>query len=332
MMAWRLPKLLPNAWLLVLCLLGGCTSMSERGTLAQLQRVSLDLEDVRIEGGIERAMQSYQRFLEETPESAMTPEALRRLADLKLEREYGVLEMPTSTAASGAPAPSLSRPARAERLAGAAVTDDAPAGEQESMADFESRATQMDVTASVSTFEYEDELANQGAEQAIALYQQLLEQYPYYERNDQVLYQMTRAYDELGRTEDAVAVMDRIVAQYPRSRVIDEVQFRRGEYFFTRNRFLDAEEAYQAVVGIGPSSFYYEMARYKLGWTFYKQDMLEEGLDQFVALLDYKLQTGYDFDNPGSTVEQQRLDDTHRVISLSFSALGGPETIVAYFE
>ncbi|WP_111656476.1 tetratricopeptide repeat protein [Isoalcanivorax indicus] len=330
---------LVRLWPLVLILgLSGCASMSERGTLAQLQRVSLDLEDARIEGGIERAMQSYQRFLEETPESAMTPEALRRLADLKLEREYGVLEVPSpaerpavSRGTTSAPA-ALARPAQAERVAGRQMSDDESSEAQESLADFESRATQMDMTAQASSFEHEDELANRGAEEAIALYQQLLEQYPYYERNDQVLYQMTRAYDELGRTEEAVAVMDRIVAQYPRSRVIDEVQFRRGEFFFTRNRFLDAEDAYQAVVRQGSTSFYYEMARYKLGWTFYKQDMLEEGLDQFVALLDYKLQTGYDFDNPGSTVEQQRLDDTHRVISLSFSALGGPETIVEYFE
>ena len=41
-------------------------------------------------------MESYRRFLEETPESALTPEAMRRLADLKIEREYGYLTAPAA--------------------------------------------------------------------------------------------------------------------------------------------------------------------------------------------------------------------------------------------
>ena len=39
-------------------------------------------------------MEGYQRFLEETPESALTPAAMRRLADLKIEREYGYPDCP----------------------------------------------------------------------------------------------------------------------------------------------------------------------------------------------------------------------------------------------
>ena len=35
-------------------------------------------------------MQSYRRFLEETPTSRMAPEAMRRLADLQLEKAYGI--------------------------------------------------------------------------------------------------------------------------------------------------------------------------------------------------------------------------------------------------
>ena len=38
-----------------------------------------------------------------------------------------------------------------------------------------------------------------GPLQAITDYKKILNEYPWYERNDQVLYQMARAYDELGR-------------------------------------------------------------------------------------------------------------------------------------
>ena len=59
---------------------------------------------------------------------------------------------------------------------------------------------------------------------------------------------MSRAYEELGQTEEAMGVMDRLVRDFPRSRYIDEVQFRRAEYFFTRKQYLDAEEAYKSIV------------------------------------------------------------------------------------
>src|SRR6059036_2715008 len=60
------------------------------GTLAELRNVRPDLQDVKVEQGLDQAMQWYRRFLEETPETAMTPEAMRRLADLQLEKQFGI--------------------------------------------------------------------------------------------------------------------------------------------------------------------------------------------------------------------------------------------------
>lgn len=313
-------------------LLTSCAAISEKGTIAQLRRVELDLEDKVIKGGIEKAMQGYRKFLEETPESAMTPEAIRRLADLKIEKEYGIFVSPDvapSRSDNATPA-SMERPQKATLTKTQTVEKEADEP-RESQADFEARTTRMDVPVNTKAAPING-LENRGAEEAIALYKQLLEKYPLYERNDQVLYQMTRAYQELGRVEEAVAVMNRIVAEYPNSDYIDEIQFRRGEYYFMRKRYLDAEEAYLAIIDMGSSSFYYEMSLYKLGWSFYKQDMHEEALKQFVALLDYKIDTGYDFSNPSDEFEKKRVDDTHHVISLSFSAMGGPESVVAYFN
>ena len=52
-------------------------------TLAELRDVRPDTSEVQVEQGLDKAMESYRRFLEETPETAMTPEAMRRLADLQ---------------------------------------------------------------------------------------------------------------------------------------------------------------------------------------------------------------------------------------------------------
>jgi len=60
----------------------------------------------------------------------------------------------------------------------------------------------------------------QGAE-AIKLYTNLLKSYPDYPRNDQVLYQLARAYETTGQPEKALATLDDILRKYPKSPQLD---------------------------------------------------------------------------------------------------------------
>ena len=77
---------------LVATVLASCaTSVNQQGTLAELNGVDADLDEIYLEDSLERAAQSYRRYLQETPESARTPEAMRRLADLQIEQAYGVM-------------------------------------------------------------------------------------------------------------------------------------------------------------------------------------------------------------------------------------------------
>jgi tetratricopeptide (TPR) repeat protein len=52
-----------------------------------------------------------------------------------------------------------------------------------------------------------DTLDHASYSSAISLYQQLLESYPDYRRNDTVLYQLGRAYETGGRNDEALAVL-----------------------------------------------------------------------------------------------------------------------------
>jgi tetratricopeptide (TPR) repeat protein len=312
-----------------------CSSLDERGTIAQLRNRQIEIKEEKLVGGLEKAMESYQQFLQETPDSPLAPEAIRRLADLKVEKEYGVITGDSETSAGRPAALSAPEPSRHREIAQTTpAPSDQPEGESE--AEFERRTTRGEQVAAATVEESEpirggDDLERAGALEAIELYQKLLREYPLYDRNDQVLYQMSRAYEELGRNEEAMQVMDRLVKEYPQSRYMDEVQFRRAEYFFTRRKYLDAEDAYKAIVDTGVSSSYYQLALYKLGWTFYKQELYEEGLDKFIALLDHQVSVGYDFDQTEDGPERKRMDDTFRVISLSFSYLGGADVVVDYF-
>ncbi|WP_129124657.1 tetratricopeptide repeat protein [Geomonas oryzae] len=301
-------------------LLAACQSGGGRETIAQLKDVKVEIKEVPIEGGLEKAMEGYQHFLDETPESALTPAAIRRLADLKIEKEYGYVAAPAGKAGREAVLPA---PERAEVASSAAPAAPSRAP-GESDADFEKRT--------LKAKEGHDGEERAGAREAIALYRKLLDKYPHYQGNDQVLYQMSRAYEELGETEEAMAVMQRMVKDYPGSRYMNEVQFRRAEYFFTHRQYIEAEGVYKGLVEAGPETSFYELALYKLGWTFYKQELYEEGLDRFIALLDHKVSTGYDFAATGDDLERKRVDDTFRVISQSFSYLHGAASAVEYFE
>ncbi len=79
---------------LATALLVGCTAHHKptRATLADLHNMRPDVQEVRVDQGLDQAMQSYRRFLEETPETSMTPEAMRRLADLQIEKQFGSSE------------------------------------------------------------------------------------------------------------------------------------------------------------------------------------------------------------------------------------------------
>ena len=293
--------------LAILVMLVSCQSIKDKDTIAKLRHKQIEIKDEKIEGGLEKAMLSYKRFLEETPDSALTPEAIRRLADLKIEKEYGTLTEDAGPSEQ-AQAQELTAPKRAARPKSAAVAGGPSEQElahipvhDESEADFERRATQRQQVTGLAANGLAnggDDLERAGAREAIALYTKLLNDHPLYERNDQVLYQMSRAYEELGQTKEAMVVMERMVRDFPRSRYIDEVQFRRAEYFFAHKRYLNAEDAYGSVVDIGVGSSFYELALYKLGWTFYKQELYKDGLHRFIALMDHKLSVGYDFARP----------------------------------
>ncbi|MDH3982911.1 MAG: tetratricopeptide repeat protein [Gammaproteobacteria bacterium] len=308
-----------------------CATTSENGTLSELQQVRPDVKDVYLEDSLERAAQSYRRYLEETSESARTPEAMRRLADLQVEQAYGVL--------GSGEIVEMAAPDAASEIETIATASSAPKHSEatESELEFERRATQREALLTADVDRDRERCGEQGEpipagpREAIETYKKILETYPNYERNDKVLYQMSRAYDEIGQPDEAMEVMDRLVVRYPYSKYVDEVQFRRGEYFFIRKQYLDAEDAYGSIVKMGSTSAYYELALYKQGWSLYKQEFYEEALHNYVALLDYRNSIGYDFDQNFEENDEHRIADTFRVISLSFSNLGDPEVVNEYF-
>ncbi len=352
-------------------LLSSCATTNTEGTLASLNDIKFEVKEETIEDSLEKAMVSYAKFLKETPETEMTPEALRRLADLKIQKEYEVIDqvhqqqkveqalrynseiishneeadnLKTKTdGVSQAVDMQVPETAFVSIETGenkkSIATEDGPIADisEDEQAFGERAGKKIDLSRSNKIAGNDDvidadDLQAAGAKEAIELYKGLLKKYPLFERNDQVLYQLSRAYEETGEVDIAMVTLEQLIAQYPQSRHIDEAQFRRAEYFFTRKKFLDAEESYATVIAGGEGSAFYELALYKRGWSFFKQDLYEEALKDYIKMLDYKIDNGYELDNINNKIEKKRIDDTYRVISLSFSYLGGAEAIVDFFD
>jgi tetratricopeptide (TPR) repeat protein len=186
----------------------------------------------------------------------------------------------------------------------------------------------------------ERELAtNEGlrATEAIHLYSALLKAYPKYERNDSVLYQLARAYELNAQPDRALASLDRLVAQYPNSHFIDEAQFRRGELLFSEKAYPKAQAAYESVIKVGPSSAFYNQSLYKHGWTLFKQGENERSLDSFAGVLDSVLISKRDANTlieieTLSRANRELVEDTFRVMSITFSYLDGPKSVADFVK
>jgi TolA-binding protein len=200
------------------------------------------------------------------------------------------------------------------------------------LGDLELEATETDqLTRNIES------LDSTGYDSAVVLYQQLLEAYPDYRRNDTVLYQLARAYEIGGRTDEALEILDELVGKFPDTALIDEVQFRRGEMLFLRRRYNDAEMAYQDVRKYGDTSRFYEQALYKLGWSRFKLAWHEDSLDPFFELLDRKVK-GIEIGEGEERLaimkraERELVEDTFRVLSISFSYMKGADSIDAFLD
>lgn len=170
--------------------------------------------------------------------------------------------------------------------------------------------------------------------EAIKLYESLLAAYPRYERNDAVMYQLSRAYESEAQPEKALAVLDKLVTSHPNSKWTTEAQFRRGELLFSAGRYKDAERAYAAVIAAGTESGYYDQGLYKHGWSLFKQGRGEDSVNSFLRVIDRvlvengKLREREALERP----ERELTEDAFRAIAITFYDLDGAESLDGFLK
>lgn len=172
---------------------------------------------------------------------------------------------------------------------------------------------------------------------SIKTYQQLLAEHPDDPKNDRVLYQLARAYQNSGQPALAVETLGQLQEKYPDSRLNGDAHFRRAELLFRLGRYAEAEGEYATVMKLGNATPFFVPAQYKYGWTLFKQSRFDEALPVFFAILDRDLPPGEpkDVDAALKAVDKGKADlakDSLRVTILTFAVQGGGAAINQYFS
>ena len=156
-------------------------------------------------------------------------------------------------------------------------------------------------------------------------YEKLLKRYPKSKDNEKILYQLARAYDLSGQPEKSLKAMSRLMKEFPNNKHSEEVQFRRGEIYFVQKDYKRAERSYASVLS-NRESPYYERSLYKHGWALFKLNRLKDARYSFYKLLDLHFKPGRNYRDFARS-EKELVDDTMRVVSLSFSFEEGTKSI-----
>jgi TolA-binding protein len=126
---------------------------------------------------------------------------------------------------------------------------------------------------------------------AVDQYTKIVQEYPKFERTDEVLYFLGQYLMEDGQDRKALVAYKRLVEKYPQSKYISDAYLAFGEYYFnnSKGRRPELEKALAAYKKAAefPESQVYAYALYKQGWCYYNLSDYEAAKDKFKTVVLY---------------------------------------------
>jgi len=174
--------------------------------------------------------------------------------------------------------------------------------------------------------------ANALKNQAIEVYQRILDHFPNFDQTDKVHFYMAHEFRELGKVNDMIVHYRNIIQSYPNSQYVSESYLLLGDHYFKSQNLDMAEKHYSAIINY-PGCPAYPIAQYKLGWCHINRAEFKKAIHRFGMAL-------------ASAENQQTTDiDTYRHVDIRLESLIDmaycyvdcykdhlPETAIAYFQ
>lgn len=121
--------------------------------------------------------------------------------------------------------------------------------------------------------------------EAQAIYKEILQQAPSYERLDEVIFRLGQGLIEANKGAEAVHYLQRLVKNYPNSKYLADAHLALGEFFFEKEMLGLAKDNYSAVLKYKDNRLY-DFALYKLGWVQYNLQEYRESVTSFQQVVE----------------------------------------------
>ncbi len=152
-------------------------------------------------------------------------------------------------------------------------------------------------------------------DRTIALYRQLINDFPNYRLLDGAYYLLGYTLRTQGDAEEGMQAWRTLVERYPNSRFYAEVWFRIGDYHFDEEEWPEAIQAFSKVTPIRDGA-YYDKALYKLAWTYYLVNEFDKSVTLFFELLDFSWAKRLAGESEGGSVLEE---EAVQYVAISFS-------------
>ncbi|RKH48608.1 hypothetical protein D7X55_27785 [Corallococcus sp. AB049A] len=126
---------------------------------------------------------------------------------------------------------------------------------------------------------------------AVEQYTKIVQEYPKFERTDEVLFFLGQYLMEDGQDKKALVAFKRLVEKYPQSKYIPDAYFAFGEYYFnnSKGKRPELEKALAAYKKAAeyPENQVYAFALYKQGWCYFNMGEYESAKDKYKTVVLY---------------------------------------------
>jgi len=137
--------------------------------------------------------------------------------------------------------------------------------------------------------------------QAIEIYQRIIDHFPEYSNRDRVYFFMAHEFRELGQINDMISSYNAIIEKFPLSDFVPESYLLIGDHFFKLQNLNKAQTNYEKILNY-PKSPAFPISQYKLGWCFINRADFNKAIKYFENAL-----TG------SKNIETKKIDTYKRV-------------------
>jgi TolA-binding protein len=179
-----------------------------------------------------------------------------------------------------------------------------------------------------------DRASRKALQHALDTYQLILDEYPDYQRRDEVVFSLGYNLKESDRGSEALSHYKTLIKKYPTSKFVPDAYLSIGEYYFNAKYISKALKAYSEAEKFHESkaSIY---ASYKLGWCEYNLGHFKKALQKFKQVIeedaDGKTASPHKATGKSRRWIQLRNEALNDLV-LTYTRLEAVESVFSYFQ